>query len=163
MLVRLVLSLVELVPTPFLSSAQNTPSSVWTETLPGLLHDISFLENNRPAGHCFQLCAAVFRGGSASGPLTPSRIAFQHLPPTSARYGYTTSEGAMQLSTDAAVSALRKVWVLIRLPRKQPAKLQGTGLRHPSFSLEEGAGKRCSECCFHPESLNVRRVWGDTL
>ena len=67
-LVRLVLSLVELVPTPFLSSAQNTPSSVWTETLPGLLHDISFLDSiDLP---CFQLCGtAVFRG-SASGPLS---------------------------------------------------------------------------------------------
>ena len=47
---------------------------------------------------------------------TPS-IAFWHLPPSSARIGYAT-EGALfisaQLSTDA-VSALRKVWVLLRL------------------------------------------------
>ena len=47
---------------------------------------------------------------------TPS-IAFRHLPPNSARFGYAT-EGpffiSAQLSTDA-VSALRKVWVLIKL------------------------------------------------
>ena len=47
---------------------------------------------------------------------TPS-TAFRHLPPNSARFGYTT-EGALfisaQLSTDA-VSALQKVWVLITL------------------------------------------------
>ena len=49
-------------------------------------------------------------------PHTPS-IAFGHLPPNSARFGYAT-EGALfisaQLSTDA-VSALRKVRVLIGL------------------------------------------------
>ena len=47
---------------------------------------------------------------------TPS-IAFRHLPPNSARFGYAT-EGALfisaQLSTDA-VRALRKVWTLTRL------------------------------------------------
>ena len=47
---------------------------------------------------------------------TPS-TAFRHLPPNSARIGYAT-EGAVfisaQLSTDA-VSALRKVWVLLKL------------------------------------------------
>ena len=47
---------------------------------------------------------------------TPS-IAFRHLPPNSARFSYAT-EGALfisaQLVTDA-VSALRKVRVLIRL------------------------------------------------
>ena len=52
---------------------------------------------------------------------TPS-IAFRHLPPDSARFSYAT-EGALfisaQLSTDA-VSALRKVRVLIRL-WKQPS------------------------------------------
>ena len=52
---------------------------------------------------------------------TPS-IAFRHLPPNSARFSYAT-EGALfisaQLSSDA-VSALRKVWVLIRL-WKQPS------------------------------------------
>ena len=52
---------------------------------------------------------------------TPS-IAFRHLPPNSARFSYAI-EGALfisaQLSTDA-VSALRKIWVLIRL-RKQPS------------------------------------------
>ena len=47
---------------------------------------------------------------------TPS-IAFRHLPANSARFSYAT-EGALfisaQLSIDA-VSALRKVWVLIKL------------------------------------------------
>ena len=47
-------------------------------------------------------------------PHTPN-IAFWHLPPNSARIGYAT-EGALfistQISTDA-VSALRKIWVLI--------------------------------------------------
>ena len=56
-----------------------------------------------------------------SGTHTPS-TAVRHLPPNSARFSYAT-EGAlflsMQLSTDA-VSALRKVWVLIRL-WKQPS------------------------------------------
>ena len=52
---------------------------------------------------------------------TPN-IAFRHLPPNSARFSYAT-EGALfisaQLSTDA-VSAPRKVWVLITL-WKQPS------------------------------------------
>ena len=47
---------------------------------------------------------------------TPS-FAFRQLPPNSARFGYAT-KGALfisaQLSTDV-VSALRKVWLLIRL------------------------------------------------
>ena len=51
------------------------------------------------------------------------RIAFRDLPPNSARFSYAT-EGALdfisaQLSADA-VSALGKVWVLIRL-WKQPS------------------------------------------
>ena len=54
-------------------------------------------------------------------------IAFRHFPPNSARIGYTT-EGALfisaQLSTDA-VSALRKVWVPIRL-WKQPSAQERT-------------------------------------
>ena len=49
-------------------------------------------------------------------------IAFWHLPPNSARFGYAT-EGALfisvRVSTDV-VSALQKVWVLIRL-WKQPS------------------------------------------
>ena len=48
---------------------------------------------------------------------TPSGIAFRHLPPNSARFSYAT-EGVLfisaQLSSNA-VSALRKVRVLIRL------------------------------------------------
>ena len=52
---------------------------------------------------------------------TPS-LAFWHLPPNSARIGYTT-EGALlliskQLSTDAII-ALRKVWLRIRLEATQ--------------------------------------------
>ena len=57
---------------------------------------------------------------------TPSTT-FRHLPPNSARFS-NAEEGAlfisMQLSTDA-VSALRKVWVLIRL-WKQPSALAHT-------------------------------------
>ena len=57
---------------------------------------------------------ACFRGQAQHH--SPS-IAFQHLPPNSARFSYAT-EGALfistQLSTDT-VSALRKAWVLIRL------------------------------------------------
>ena len=49
---------------------------------------------------------------------TPS-IAFRHLPPTSARFSYAT-EGALfisaQLSTDAVIG-LRKVWVLMTVPK----------------------------------------------
>ena len=56
---------------------------------------------------------------------TPS-IAFQHLPPNSARFSYTT-EGALfisaQLSTDT-VSALRKVWVLIRIWKKRSREVR---------------------------------------
>ena len=52
-------------------------------------------------------------GETAEGASHTPSIAFQHLPPNSARYGYTT-KGALfisaQLSTDA-VSALRNVWV----------------------------------------------------
>ena len=54
---------------------------------------------------------------------TPS-IAFQHLPPNSARFSYAT-EGALfisaQLSSDA-VSALRKVRVLLWLQKQSSAK-----------------------------------------
>ena len=61
-----------------------------------------------------------------SPPHTPS-IAFQHLPPNSARFSYAT-EGALfisaQLSTDE-VSALRKVSVLPKL-WKQPSALART-------------------------------------
>ena len=52
---------------------------------------------------------------------TPS-IAFRHLPPNTARFGYATEEAlfiSAQLSTNT-VSALQKVWLLIRL-RKQPS------------------------------------------
>ena len=63
---------------------------------------------------------------SGAWSVTP-RIAFRHLPPNSARFSYAT-EGALfisaQLSTDA-VSALRKVSVLIRL-WKQPSSLAHT-------------------------------------
>ena len=66
------------------------------------------------------------RGGRVSSSLdwshTPSTV-FRHLPPNSARFSYAT-EGALfisaQLSTGDAVSALRKVWVLLLL-WKQPS------------------------------------------
>ena len=52
---------------------------------------------------------------SREGSLHTASIAFWHLPPNSARFGYAT-EGALfisaQLSTNT-VSALQKVWVLI--------------------------------------------------
>ena len=79
--------------------------------------------NTRP---CSVLSAAVQNCPSEFGLLahrpsgvqelthTPS-IAFRHLPPNSARFGYGATEGALfisaQLSSDA-VSALRKVWVI---------------------------------------------------
>ena len=60
---------------------------------------------------------------SQCGTHTPS-IAFRHLPPNSARFSYAT-EGALfisaQLSTDA-VSAIRKVRVLIGLQKQPSAK-----------------------------------------
>ena len=63
------------------------------------------------------MCLQYFLILNSSCPVTsflsPS-IAFRHLPPNSAGFGYAT-EGSLfvsaQLSTDA-VSALRKVWVL---------------------------------------------------
>ena len=70
------------------------------------------------ASHTVSVYAAATRvqGQSQDGTHTPS-TAFRYLPPNSARFGYAT-EGALfvsaQLSTDA-VSALRKVWVLIKL------------------------------------------------
>ena len=58
------------------------------------------------------------------GPLHTPNTAFRHLPPNSARFSYAT-EGALfisaELSTDA-VSALRKVRVLIRLWKKPSAQ-----------------------------------------
>ena len=51
-------------------------------------------------------------------------IAFRHLPPNSARIAYAT-EGALfisaQLSTDT-VSALQKVWVLVKLWKQSSAQ-----------------------------------------
>ena len=65
-------------------------------------------------------------GGGGRGLIlfhSPS-TAFWHLPPNSARFSYAT-EGALfisaQLSTNA-VSALRKVWVVIRLWKKPSAQ-----------------------------------------
>ena len=51
-------------------------------------------------------------------------IAFRHLPPNSARFSYAT-EGALFISTQLSnnvVSALRKVWVLIRLWKEPSAQ-----------------------------------------
>ena len=61
------------------------------------------------------MVVVVVGGGSDTVPHSEHR--FPDLPPNSARFGYAT-EGALfisaQLSTDA-VSAPRKVWVLIKL------------------------------------------------
>ena len=69
---------------------------------------------------------------------TPS-IAFRHLPPNSARFGYAT-EGALfisaQLSTDA-VSALRKVWVLVRLWKQPSAQAARKHQTHPPWVQKE--------------------------
>ena len=70
---------------------------------------------------------------------TPS-IAFRHLPPNSARFSYAT-EGALftsaQLSTDA-VSALRKIWVLIRLWKQTSAQF----VSRFGLAVRRYAGKR---------------------
>ena len=72
----------------------------------------------------FSVSVGLHGHGCPLLPHTPS-IAFRHLPPNSATFSYTT-EGAFfisaQLSRDA-VSALRKVRVLIRL-LKQPSALE---------------------------------------
>ena len=77
---------------------------------------LSFFLFFLPRGECVSCLRALGCFHSLINTHTPS-IAFRHLPPNSARFGYTT-EGALfifaQLSTDA-VSALRKVPVLIRL------------------------------------------------
>ena len=68
---------------------------------------------------------------------TPS-TAFRHLPPNSARFSYAT-EGALfisaQLSTDA-VSALRKVWVVIRLWKKPSAQFPSLISRTASVDVK---------------------------
>ena len=68
------------------------------------------------------LSAAAWYLSASRGDGHTLSSAFRHLPPNSARFSYAT-EGALfisaQLSTDA-VSALRKVGVLIRL-WKQPS------------------------------------------
>ena len=73
---------------------------------------------------CRPSCGALCRNWREQLAHTPS-VAFWHLPPNSARIGYAT-EGALfisaQLSTDA-VSAFRKVWVLIW---KQPSAQEPT-------------------------------------
>ena len=64
-----------------------------------------------------------YRNKSQHRKHTPS-VAFRHLPPNSARFGYATERAlfiSAQLSTDS-VSALRKVWVLIRLWKQPSAK-----------------------------------------
>ena len=83
---------------------------------PSNSHSTAFLEG---ACQIFTIQSSLqnLRGATSSlhHPFHTPSIAFRHLPPNSARFGYAT-EGALfispQLSTDA-VSALRKVWVLI--------------------------------------------------
>ena len=65
---------------------------------------------------CLSACLSVMcQNGRWNEGLKHTSIAFRHLPPNSARFCYAT-EGALfisaQLSIDA-VSALRKVWVII--------------------------------------------------
>ena len=71
---------------------------------------------------CQRICQHARSGVRGQGRAHTPSTAFRHLPPNSARFGYAT-EGALfisaQLSTDA-VSALRKVRILIRL-WKQPS------------------------------------------
>ena len=96
--------------------AFHTEAGCWPV---GLLH---FYSSPRPRDACTHPFSA---GNRRKEPWThtPS-IAFRHLPPISARFSYAT-EGALfisvQLSTDA-VSALRKVWVLIWLWKQPSAK-----------------------------------------
>ena len=100
----------------------SLPQFVWTLTR---LHYQTFrrrcVRENPWPGDSLQveppiLCPA-YDAMSARGLLHTPSIAFRHFPPNSARLSYATV-GAhsifAQLSTDA-VSALRKVWVLIRL------------------------------------------------
>ena len=93
-------------------------SGTFLQTLPDLVTPLK--------GHSY-LRAAVHRRGQrppkGSGTnMNVEATAFRHLPPNSARFSYAT-EGPLfistQLSTDA-VSALRKVRVLVRL-WKQPS------------------------------------------
>ena len=78
--------------------------------------------------HVFCVCWTWVGCGNnynAARPLTCTHtlsIAFRHPPPNSARFSYAT-EGVLFISaqlTNDAVSALRKIWVLIRL-WKQPS------------------------------------------
>ena len=94
--------------------------SVWLAHCMDNYCDSSQTEQTGP--YCHQLQQSV-----ASRPTLPASTAFRHLPPNSARFSYAT-EGTLfisaQLSTDA-VSALRKVWVLLTLR----APLSGTFLQ----------------------------------
>ena len=91
----------------YTSANKTTIVSIETELffLPGV--DVSHVYLRALALACFYSHVSTH---------TPS-IVFRHLPPNSVRTSYIT-EGALfisaQLSTDA-VSALRKVWILIRL------------------------------------------------
>ena len=86
--------------------------------LQALVYDILLLEEG--AGKRCSEC------GSECGCHTPG-IALWHLTPNSARIGYAT-EGALfisaQLSTDA-ISALRKVWILVRLWKQHSVHSSG--------------------------------------
>ena len=87
---------------------------------------LSFFLPGVDASHVYVRAWALGCFDSLISTHTPS-IAFRHLPPNSARFSYATEEAFLvsaHLSTDA-VSALRKVWVLIRL-WKQPSTQAGT-------------------------------------
>ena len=112
---------------------------------------------------------------------TPS-IAFRHLPPNSDRFGYAT-KGALfisaQLSTDA-VSALRNVWVLIKLqalvydiltattaifsyaigPRKLSANEQTTFLPHSEHHFPAPSSKLCQNTGYATEGSTLYRRAG---
>ena len=89
----------------------------WRRNASTLLHFVNELPD-----HCSLTNSNTLRWHSLHGRRHTPSTAFRHLPPNSARFSYAT-EGALfisaQLSTDA-VSALQKVWVLIRL-WKQPS------------------------------------------
>ena len=96
------------------------PSSTLRASLSDIfLHTPSIAFRHLPphSQHRFPAPSSTLPASLSGTFLHAPSIAFRHRPPDSARFGYAT-EGALfistQLSTDA-VSAFRKVWVLIKL------------------------------------------------